>query len=240
LQATDLETQNDIINILRNFGDVIYGFAYVGDIAPNKIRHLPYAITIGLPLSPPIVNNIVDGPNQAYYDEYLSLNDRLDLITEQLKIEIEESGYQAHAIPSSKRTDFVNISGEFPHKAAAVRGGLGWIGKSSLLITRKYGPRVRLSTLFTDAPLQTNDILEKNHCGKCKKCVDACPASAIVGNLWSDGVPRESLIDVQRCDIWKINKYPQFHGHVCGICVAICPHGSKIVNEKVVENLNKI
>jgi len=227
LQTSDLETQNDIINILRNFGDVIYGFAYVGDIAPNKIRHLPYAITIGLPLSPAIVNNIVNGPNQAYYDEYLSLNDRLDLITEQLKIEIEEYGYQAYAIPSSKRTDFVNISGEFPHKTAAVRGGLGWIGKSSLLITRKYGPRVRLSTLFTDAPLQTNDILEKNHCGKCKKCVDACPASAIVGNLWSDGVPRESLIDVHRCDIWKINQYPQFHGHVCGICVAICPHGSK-------------
>jgi len=46
-------------------------------------------------VSPPIVNNIVAGPNQAYYDEYLSLNDRLDLITEQLKLEIEESGYQA-------------------------------------------------------------------------------------------------------------------------------------------------
>lgn len=84
LQATNLETQNDIINILRNFGDVIYGFSYV-DIAPNKIKHLPYAITIGLPLLP-IVNNIVTGPNQAYYDEYLSVNDRLDLLTEQLKM----------------------------------------------------------------------------------------------------------------------------------------------------------
>ena len=167
MQTTDLETQNNIINILRNFGDITYGFAYVGDIAPNKIRHLPYAITIGLPLSPPIVNNIVAGPNQAYYDEYLSLNDRLDLITEQLKIEIEESGYQAYAIPSSKRTDFVNISGEFSHKAAAVRGGLGWIGKSSLLITRQYGPRVRLSTLFTDAPLQTNDIYNDIYDVKC-------------------------------------------------------------------------
>jgi len=227
LQTIDLEMQNGIKSVLQKIGDVIYGFAYVDVIVPKKISHLTYAITIGIPLTPSIVNDIVDGPNQPYYDEYLSVNDRLDMITDQLKTEIEGRGYQAYAIASSKRTDSVNIRGEFPHKSAAVRGGLGWIGKSSLLVTREYGPRVRLSTVFTDAPLQTNDILEKNHCGKCKKCVDACPASAIVGNLWSDGVARESLIDVQKCDVWKINKYPQFHGQVCGICVAVCPHGSK-------------
>ncbi|WP_378954748.1 4Fe-4S double cluster binding domain-containing protein [Pelosinus sp. sgz500959] len=227
MKTTDLETQNYLTDRVRTFGDVLYGFAYVGDIAPSKIRHLPYAITIGIPISPPIVNNIVTGPNQAYYDEYLSLNDRLDVITEQLKTDIEERGYRAYAISSSQRTDFVNISGEFPHKSAAVRGGLGWIGKSSLLITKKYGPRVRLSTIFTDIPFQTNALLEKNYCGKCRKCVDGCPANAIVGNLWSDGVPRESLVNVQRCDVWKINNYPQFNGHVCGICVAVCPHGSK-------------
>ncbi|MDD4601407.1 Epoxyqueuosine reductase [bioreactor metagenome] len=226
MQTTDVETLNDIINILEEKGNMVYGFAYVGDIVPDKFRHLPYAITIGIPLSPPIVNNIIAGPNQAYYDEYLSVNDRLDLITEQLKTQIAERGYLAYAIPSSKRTDFVNISGEFPHKAAAVRGGLGWIGKSSLLITRKYGPRIRLSTVLTDFRLQVNDVLEKNYCGKCKKCVDECPASAIVGNHWSEGLPRESLINVQSCDVWKINNYPQFNGHVCGICVAACPHGS--------------
>lgn len=227
MKRTDLEAQNHLINVLEKNAGILYGFAYVGDIVPDKIKHLPHAITIALPLSVPIVSNIVSGPNQAYYDEYLSLNDRLDQITDHLKTKIEELGYLAYAISSSKRTDFVNIRGEFPHKAAAVRGGLGWIGKSSLLITRKYGPRVRLSTLFTDFPLQANDLLEKNYCGKCKNCVNKCPAGAILGNVWKDGVPREYLIDVKRCDVWKIKKYPQFHGHVCGICVAVCPHGSK-------------
>lgn len=227
MQTTNLEAQKNLVKIVNKFENMIYGFAYVGDIVPNKFRHFSYAITIGLPISPPIVNNILEGPNQAYYDEYLSLNDRLDGITEQLKIEIETNGYQGYAISSSKRTDFVNISGEFPHKTAAVRGGLGWIGRSSLLITKQYGPRVRLSTLFTDMPLQTNQSYEDNHCGKCKRCVDACPANAIVGNLWSDGIVREALIDVKRCDNWKIDHYSQFHGQVCGICVAICPHGSR-------------
>jgi len=104
---------------------------------------------------------------------------------------------------------------------------LGWIGKSSLLITREYGPRVRLSTVLTDIPFQTRGLLEKNYCGTCKKCVEACPAGAIVGNVWSEGLPRDLLIDVKRCDLWKIDNYPQFHGHVCGICVAVCPHGNK-------------
>jgi len=227
LQITGLAIQNDIINILGKFDKVLYGFAYVGDIVSHTFEEFPYAITIGLPLSPTIVDDIVSGPNQVYYDEYLSVNDRLDLITEQLKNEIDKQGYLAYAIPSSKRTDFDNIKGEFPHKAAAVRGGLGWIGKSSLLITREYGPRIRISTVLTNIPFQTNDLLEKNYCGKCKKCADACPAGAIVGNLWSDGLSREKLINVKKCDSWKINNYSQFHGHICGICVAVCPHGNK-------------
>lgn len=227
MQADGLVVRNDIINILENVDELIYGFGYVGDIVPQNLKHLPYAISIGIPLTRAIADSILSGPNLDYYDEYLSTNDRLDLITQQLQNEIEKRGYRAYAIPSSTRTDFVNIKGEFPHKAAAVRSGLGWIGRSSLLITRKYGPRIRLSTLFTDIPLETNTSIEENACGKCQKCVDACPAGAIVGNHWSAGMPREQLIDVKKCDCWKVNNYSQFHGHVCGICVAVCPHGYK-------------
>lgn len=227
MQTTDLKIQNDIINIVEKLNPILYGFSYVGDIVSCKFKNTPYAITIGLPLSPVIVDGIVAGPNQVYYNEYLTINDKLDLVTEQLKNAIEKQGYLACAIPSSKRTDFVNIKGEFPHKAGAVRGGLGWIGKSSLLITRKYGPRVRISTVLTDIPFKTNSVLEKTYCGTCRKCTDACPTGAIVGNLWSDGLAREKLLDVKKCDSWKINNYSQFHGHVCGICVAVCPHGHK-------------
>ncbi len=227
MQATHLEIQNEVIRIMDTFENLLYGFAYIGDISSCKFKNTPYAITIGLPLSPVIIDGIITGPNQVYYDEYCNVNDRLDLITLQLKNEIIKKGYLAYAIPSSKRTDFVNIKGEFPHKAAAVRGGLGWIGKSSLLITRKYGPRIRISTVLTDIPFQTNDLIGKNYCGTCKNCVGACPAGAIVGNLWDESLPREKLIDVRKCDLWKINNYSQFHGHVCGICVSVCPHGRK-------------
>lgn len=229
MQITALEIQKDIIKTLDAFDHLLYGFAYVGDFSSGKFKNTSYAITIGLPLSSTIVDEIISGPNQVYYDEYLNVNDKLDLITETLKNQINRQGYLAYAIPSSKRTDFVNIKGEFPHKVAAVRGGLGWIGKSSLLISKKYGPRIRISTVLTDIPFQTNGLLLKNYCGTCKRCVYACPAGAIAGNLWSEDLSREELIDVRKCDVWKINHYSQFQGHICGICVAVCPHGMKKV-----------
>ena len=224
MQTADL-ARNGIVKKLETYERLFYGFSYVGDIVPSNYKHLPHAITIGQPLSPAIIDAIAAGPNDAYYAEYLSVNDRLDLITGQLEAEIEKLGYFAHAVLSSKRTDFVNISGEFPHKSAAVRAGLGWIGKSSLFITREYGPRIRLSTVLTDIPLPSSRLLSKNYCGKCRKCTDSCPANAISGNSWRSGLPREALLDAKRCDFWKINKYPEFHGQVCGICVAVCPHG---------------
>lgn len=227
MHTTCSETQNEIIRIFERLDGVLYGFAYVGDIVSSDFNNTPYAITLGILLSPLIIDNIISGPNQVYYDEYLKVNNRLDSITEQLKHEIEKQGYHAHPIPSSQRTDFINIKGDFPHKAAAVRGGLGWIGKSSLLITKKHGPRIRLATVLTDMQFQTNNLIEKNYCGKCKKCAIACPAGAIAGNLWSEGISRENLLDVKKCDQWKIDNYSQFNGHVCGICVAVCPHGNK-------------
>lgn len=225
MQKTVSEIQNELIEILEEFNELLFGFAYVGDVLCEK-EHLPYAITIGMPLSAAIADSIATGPNQAYYDEYLSLNDKLDLLTDKLVFEIQKNGYLASAILASKRTDFVNIRGDFPHKAAAVRGGLGWIGKSSLLVTKRYGPRVRISTVLTNIPFQTDSLPEQNHCGRCKKCVESCPANAITGNDWQSGASRELLIDVKKCDVWKIKNYQQFNGHVCGICVSVCPHGS--------------
>ena len=233
MQATDLVAQSDVTKVLGELEVTFHGFAYVGDIVSPKFKSLPFAITIGLSLSTTVVDNIIAGPNQAYYDEYISVNSKLDVITEHLKSEIERKGYRAYAIPSSKLTDFVNIKGEFPHKVAAVRGGLGWIGKSSLLVTKKYGPRVRLATVLTDLPFQTSEFLEKNYCRKCKKCADACPAGAILGNLWEQGVSREQLIDVKKCDLWITNNYSQFSGLICGICIAVCPHGSNNHIDKI-------
>jgi hypothetical protein len=60
------------------------------------------------------------------------------------------------------------------HKLAAHLAGLGWIGKSCLLLTEQFGPRVRFVSVLTDAPLEAGSPLDKP-CGKCQVCIDACP-----------------------------------------------------------------
>jgi len=63
--------------------------------------------------------------------------------------------------------------------------GLGWQGKSLLIINPKYEPRVRYATFLTDLPLTPDEPIE-NKCGKCKQCIKACPVGAIKNLSFTD------------------------------------------------------
>ena len=206
----------------------IFGFADLKGILDQQFQDYTHAVSLALKVNPVIVDSIASGPNQAYCDEYKRVNEQLDWLSSLIESEIIGNGHKARAIPSSERTDLIGIKGEFPHKTAATRAGIGWIGKSSLLVTKRNGPRLRLSTVLTDYPLKSNTPVEKDFCGKCTRCIEMCPAGAIFGKGWKPGIERIQLIDVQRCDNWKKENYAEYcDGHVCGICVSVCPFGRR-------------
>jgi epoxyqueuosine reductase len=191
-------------------------------------KGFPFAVSWAVPMSPRIMAGIQQGPNQEYADEYARVNGRINQIALKLSSEFRARGFRATALAASERTDEVNIKGDFPHKTAATRAGLGWIGRHCQLITRRFGPWVRLGTVFTDAPLVCGVPVEREYCGQCTSCVDACPAGALTGHAWHPGVPRDRILDVHICDRWKKEHYFRFHkGHNCGICTAACPFGLK-------------
>jgi epoxyqueuosine reductase QueG len=191
-------------------------------------RKFPGALSFAVPMTPAIMAGIQSGPNQAYADEYTRVNNRINEIADRLAAQIRSRGFQALALAASVRSDPVNIKGDFPHKTAATRAGLGWIGRHCQLITRKFGSWVRLGTVFTAMPLAYAKPVERSFCGACKTCVEACPAGALQGSAWAAGMPREKILDVRSCDRWKKEHYYQFHkGHNCGICSAVCPYGLK-------------
>ena len=64
-------------------------------------------------------------------------------------------------------------------KPLGVQAGLGWQGKHTNLVSRKFGSWLFLSSIFLSIKFQDN-IPEKNNCGNCSKCLDACPTGAIV------------------------------------------------------------
>ena len=188
----------------------------------------PFAITWVIPMNPQIMVRIQNGPNQAYADEYARVNGRINDLSLALAAEIKVRGYRSLPLAASDRTDPVNIKGAFPHKTAATRAGIGWIGRHCQLITRPFGSWIRLGTVFTDLDLPSGAPIERNFCGHCMRCVEACPAKALKGTAWYPGVAREEILDVLKCDQWKKEHYFQFHnGHNCGICSAVCPYGLK-------------
>jgi epoxyqueuosine reductase QueG len=203
------------------------GFATPADAAGTPF---PRAIAMVFPMTPAIMASIRNGPNQAYADEYTRVNQRIDAMAAQLVAALREQGWRAKALAASARTDPVNIRGDFPHKTAATRAGLGWIGRHCQLITRRYGSRVRLGTVFTDAVLKTGPPVERSFCGQCMRCVAACPAGALTGAAWHPGLARERILDVNACDQWKKTHYYQYrNGHTCGICSSVCPYGQKVL-----------
>ena len=213
----------------------LWGAADLRDFATPQFENgqLPSALSWALPMNPHIMVTIQQGPNQAYADEYARVNDRLNELAKLLADAIISQGFQAAALAASERTDTVNIRGDFPHKTAATRAGLGWIGRHCQLITRKYGSWVRLGTVFTDMKLPFGKPMARSFCGRCVRCVEACPAKALQGSEWYPGLERHKILDVQACDRWKKENYFQYHqGHNCGICSAVCPYGLKVLKKQ--------
>lgn len=205
------------------------GFPTPNDETGNRF---PFAISWAIPMNPNIMASIQQGPNQAYADEYASVNRCINDLAGKLTVEVSTRGYRTAPLPASERTDRRAMKGDFPHKTAATRAGLGWIGRHCQLITRAHGPWVRLGTVFMDMDISSGRPVEREFCGRCTRCVDACPAGALKGKAWIPGLPREDILDVQACDRWKKKHYFQYHsGHNCGICSAVCPYGLKALKK---------
>ena len=197
-------------------------------------KEFPFALSWAIPMNPRIMAGIQQGPNQAYADEYARVNKRINEIAGMLSAEIRYRAFRAQPLAAAERTDTVSIKGDFPHKTAATRAGLGWIGRHCQLITREFGSWIRLGTVFTDVELPCGPPVERNYCGRCTRCVEACPANALKGNAWYPGTPREEILDARACDQWKKEHYFQYHkGHNCGICSAVCPYGLKVLKRKI-------
>lgn len=115
----------------------------------------------------------------------------------------------------------------FSFKFACVNAGLGWIGKNDVLITEKYGPRVRLSAILINHDLPIGNPISESKCPPaCNKCVDACPHNALSGHMWNIHTKRSDLINFRLCN-QKRSLYLKTHNRKssCGLCMVSCPFG---------------
>ena len=194
------------------------------------IAGFPRAISIGIGLLHPIVDQLPHRKDRAAamlyrHHAYDLVNQRLDHIASPLASLIQRAGYRALPVPASQSVDDERLCGIFSHKMAAHLAGLGWIGRSCMLITPQVGPRARWATVLTDAPLETTGGPVEQRCGTCRECVDICPAQAYTGEPYRMGEPREVRFAAHKCSKY-FDKMDEIKGvPVCGLCLYVCPNG---------------
>jgi epoxyqueuosine reductase QueG len=154
----------------------------------KQVARYPIAVIIGMVLQDSLVELLPDKDSKGAilyrHNSYDVVNQMLDQIGVRVANELQRAGFDAFPIPASKRTSDENICGIFSQKLAAHLAGLGWIGKSCLLITPDHGPRVRWVSILTDAQLNPTGNSMKPRCGDCTACVDICPKNAFTGRIF--------------------------------------------------------
>lgn len=216
---------------ISDWGATLVGFGDVSTGLAAEFRHIPNAIAIAV--QHPVDLGIYKcGSLTAYSNQYEDVDRLLASVQKKITMLLKARGWRTLAIPpDSAKADgsFVSrLYPLFPHKTAATCAGLGWIGKSGLLVTPQYGARLSWATVLTDAPLDVcRTPYMESKCGNCAKCIKACPVSAIRDENWQRGQKAETFIDIKACAGYMGYTVKVFQKYICGLCVLACPLGNK-------------
>ncbi len=130
-------------------------------------------------------------------------------------------------VPAAVPSKGINLRVPFSFEEAAVQAGLGWIGKNDVLVTEKFGPRVRLGVILLDYPFLTcGKPIKQSLCGSCQSCIKVCPYQALYGIDWEPGLSRDDLIDCKLCNLKRRGLFMEYGRKcACGHCILVCPWG---------------
>ena len=131
---------------------------------------------------------------------------------------LQSAGYRAEVLVDDNR---------LVDRAAAVRAGIAWWGKSTMVLTPRYGPWTLLGSVVTDARLPVTTPMVRD-CGTCVACIPACPTGAL---------DEEGTLEATRC----ISYWAQMPGSIpadiraawgdrlygCDDCLEVCPPGQR-------------
>jgi ferredoxin len=175
----------------------------------------PYAISLGFKRDFDMVkagHSFIDGGEGAL------VYNKAAVVACQLAAYIRELGYPAKA-HHEREEEVLQIP-------IAVEAGLGELGRLGMLITREFGPRMRMSTVTTDLPLRPDEPVDlgvQKVCEICSKCADNCPSQAIPkGEKVVVRGARKWAIDPRKClAFWGSNKEKWDD---CSVCIVSCPY----------------
>lgn len=163
-------------------------------------------------------HKIQESPGPPSATEVIRVYCVLGEITIKMASKIRELGYPAYAHhPRASRY----LPARILHIPTAIKAGFGELGRHGLLITPKYGPRVRISTVTTNLPL-TSDIPitfgVKEFCEKCDICIKECEGDAIPQKKSLVRGVRKYAVDPYKCGPY----FGEYDG--CSVCMKVCAY----------------
>ncbi len=187
------------------------------------VQYVPHPESTNFPIKAARVARYAQGADYHHW-----LQARLKTLVDELKV----------AFPGE---EFVTFTDSQPvlERDLAYRAGVGWYGKNTCLIHPKKGSLFLLGEIYTSIDPEPSELKASipvtDHCGKCTRCIDACPTQAIVA-------PRE--LDARRCISYltienKEDPPEELRSKMgdwlfgCDICQTVCPWNIKVHGEKI-------
>ena len=148
--------------------------------------------------------------------------DGLQVILQRVAGELHESGHRAEGLHDDAR---------LVDRAAAVRAGVGWWGKNTMVLMPRVGPWVLLGSVVTDALLEVSEPMRRG-CGTCEACLPACPTGALTA---------PGVLDARLClAYWlqapgviprKLRVAVEDRLYGCDDCIEACPPGTRLLGQ---------
>jgi len=193
----------------------------------NPLEILPECksiVVLATPYSPPSPERRVDGDevdggqvaSYAWGDDY---HDILPARMKELVRFIEEQ------VGGPVKNRWYTDTGPILERDLAQRAGIGWIGKNTCLIHPKHGSYFLLSEILLDLPLEPDPPFITDHCGTCRRCIEACPTDCILPDRTIDATRCISYLTIELKDDIPIELREKMGNWVfgCDVCQMVCP-----------------
>jgi len=148
---------------------------------------------------------------------------------EHLKDRLYDLADWIRSVAPDARTRAATDSAPVSERELAVRAGIGWVGKNTLVIHPRLGSWLLLGEVLTTVPLPPDEPIA-DHCGTCTRCIDACPTQAITAPYRLDATRCISYLTIEHRGEIALELRAKMQDWVfgCDVCQDVCPHNHRV------------